>query len=190
MADGVVGGLGAVYGHPGRRSARASPARVGDEILAVGTDIYRTGTSRRHVYVLAADARARRLRRRAREPDGEIIGMAFAIDPGRNATAYALTDAEIEPVLASAERSRTVETGRCLSADRPHVVVASARRLRHVDVRLLSFDEDALAGALLGGFDDRVEHVVGESGQTLGAARVGEDLRRLPSRRRGRRRAG
>jgi S1-C subfamily serine protease len=46
---------------------------------------------------------------------GDVIGMAFAIDPGRNATAYALTDAEIRPVL---ERvgigSRHVDTGRCL----------------------------------------------------------------------------
>ena len=57
------------------------------------------GTSRRHVYVLAAVARAGRLRRRARERAGKVIGMAFAIDPGRNATAYALTDAEIDPVL-------------------------------------------------------------------------------------------
>ena len=34
--------------------SQASPARVGDEILAVGTDIYRTGIEPRHVYVLAA----------------------------------------------------------------------------------------------------------------------------------------
>ena len=50
-----------------RRCCDASPARVGDEILAVGTDIYRTGTSRRHVYVLAAALAPGRLRRRARE---------------------------------------------------------------------------------------------------------------------------
>ena len=54
MANGAVGNVGAVYGHPGGGALRASPARVGDEILAVGTDIYRTGSSRRHVYVLAA----------------------------------------------------------------------------------------------------------------------------------------
>ena len=37
------GDIGAVYGHPGGGPLTASPARVGDEILAVGTDIYRTG---------------------------------------------------------------------------------------------------------------------------------------------------
>ena len=46
--------LGAVYGHPGGGPLRASPARVGEEIVAVGTDIYRTGESRREVFVLAA----------------------------------------------------------------------------------------------------------------------------------------
>ena len=116
MADGVVGGVGAVYGHPGGGALRASPARVGDEIVAVGTDIYRTGTSRRHVYVLAAalapgDSGGALVNRR-----GDIIGMAFAIDPGRSATAYALTDAEIRPVISQVlERDPTpVATGRCL----------------------------------------------------------------------------
>jgi len=116
MANGVVGAVGAVYGHPGGGPLQASPARVGAEILAVGTDIYRTGTSRRHVYVLAAalapgDSGGALVNR-----SGEIIGMAFAIDPGRSATAYALTDAEIRPVIREVlERDPTpVATGRCL----------------------------------------------------------------------------
>src|SRR5688500_3856779 len=45
--------------------------------------------------------------------------------------------------------------------------------------RLLDLDEDALAGALLGGLDDGVLHPVGDVGQPLGAARFGEDLRAL-----------
>ena len=99
LTTGKVGDLGAVYGHPGGGRLQASPARVGDEILAVGTDIYRTGSSRRHVYVLAAvlapgDSGGALVNER-----GEVIGMAFAIDPGRKATAYALTDAEMRPVL-------------------------------------------------------------------------------------------
>ena len=47
---------------------------------------------------------------------GQVIGMAFAIDPGRSATAYALTDAEIRPVLRDVlgrARDRS-STGRCL----------------------------------------------------------------------------
>ncbi len=44
-----------------------------------------------------------------------MIGVAFAIDPGRDATGFALTDAEVRPVLAEARtRSTAVDTGRCL----------------------------------------------------------------------------
>jgi len=116
MATGVVGTVGAVYGHPGGGALAASPARVGAEILAVGTDIYRTGTSRRHVYVLAAALAPGDSGGAVVNRAGDIIGMAFAIDPGRSATAYALTDAEIRPVIRQVlERAPTpVATGRCL----------------------------------------------------------------------------
>jgi hypothetical protein len=116
MALGTVSTEGAVYGHPGGGVLEASPARIGDEILAVGTDIYRTGSSKRHVYVLAAklapgDSGGALVNRR-----GEVVGMAFAIDPGRSSTAYALTDSEMDPVLQSVRQSEPaqVPTGRCL----------------------------------------------------------------------------
>ena len=43
--------------------------------------------------------------------------MAFAIDPGRNGTAYALTDAEVRAVLSAARRGPkdAVDTGDCLA---------------------------------------------------------------------------
>ena len=116
MANGSAGTNGAVYGHPGGGVLKAAPARVGEEILAVGTDIYRTGTSRRHVYVLAAALAPGDSGGAVVNGRGEIIGMAFAIDPGRSTTAYALTDAEIRPVLRAVLQSdqRPVNTGRCL----------------------------------------------------------------------------
>ena len=40
----------------------------------------------------------------------------------------------------------------------------------------LHFDEDALAGALLGGFDHCVELSIGDVGETGRATRIGEDL--------------
>jgi S1-C subfamily serine protease len=115
IVDGSVGDVGAVYGHPGGGPLQAAPARVGDEILAVGTDIYRTGSSRRHVYVLASQLAPGDSGGALVDVDGNVIGMAFAIDPGRSATAYALTDAEVRAVLTAARRSRTpVDTGGCL----------------------------------------------------------------------------
>jgi uncharacterized membrane protein required for colicin V production len=115
LAAGEVGSVGAVYGHPRGGALSASPARVGEEIVAKGTDIYRTGSSLRRVFVLASalapgDSGGALVNRK-----GVVIGMAFAIDPGRNATAYALTDAEIRPLLGRVgRRSRAVDTGRCL----------------------------------------------------------------------------
>lgn len=116
LTKGHIGAVGAVYGHPRGGPLAASPARVSDEIPAKGTDIYRTGSSLRQVYVLASalapgDSGGALVNRR-----GSVIGMAFAIDPGRNATAYALTDAEIRPVLGPVRdgHSGRVDTGRCL----------------------------------------------------------------------------
>ena len=116
IVDGSVGDVGAVYGHPGGGPLQAAPARVGDEIVAVGTDIYRTGSSRRNVYVLASRLAPGDSGGALVDLDGNVIGMAFAIDPGRSATAYALTDAEVRTVLRGAQRgARTrVDTGGCL----------------------------------------------------------------------------
>jgi hypothetical protein len=113
---GGIGVVGAVYGHPRGGALTASPARVGDEIVAVGTDIYRTGSSRRQVYVLASALAPGDSGGALVNDRGKVIGMAFAIDPGRNATAYALTDAEITPVLDPVRAGDTpaVDTGRCL----------------------------------------------------------------------------
>jgi S1-C subfamily serine protease len=116
IVDGSVGDVGAVYGHPGGGPLQAAPARVGDEILAVGTDIYRTSQSRRHVYVLASKLAPGDSGGALVDTSGSVIGMAFAIDPGHAATAYALTDAEVRAVLSAARQgSRTpVDTGKCL----------------------------------------------------------------------------
>jgi len=116
IVDGSVGDVGAVYGHPGGGPLQAAPARVGDEILAVGTDIYRTAPSRRHVYVLASKLAPGDSGGALVDRAGRVIGMAFAIDPGHAATAYALTDAEVRAVLGAARPGsrNPVDTGQCL----------------------------------------------------------------------------
>lgn len=116
MRTGAVGDVGAVYGHPGGGALQATPARIGDEILAVGTDIYRTASSRRHVYVVAARLAPGDSGGALVDTHGDVIGMAFAIDPGRSATAYALTNVEVQAVLekVQGQAPKPVATGHCL----------------------------------------------------------------------------
>lgn len=113
LGVGEVGDLGAVYGHPGGGELEASPARVGEEILAVGTDIYRTAESRRQVLVLAAALEPGDSGGALVDVTGEVVGVAFAIDPGRDGTSYALANEEVQAVL-DAVGSGAVDTGRCL----------------------------------------------------------------------------
>jgi S1-C subfamily serine protease len=44
---------------------------------------------------------------------GRVVGMAFAVDPGNAATAYALAPDEVRPVLATAATA-AVPTGGCV----------------------------------------------------------------------------
>jgi S1-C subfamily serine protease len=112
-ADAEEGDSGWVYGHPGGEQLRVAPARIGKEIIALGSDIYRTSDSRRRVYILAARLAPGDSGAPFVNAKGEVIGVAFAIDPGSDRTAYALTDDEVRPVLRAAGNA-PVDTGDCL----------------------------------------------------------------------------
>ena len=115
LADGNAdaGTIGGVYGHPGGGPLKPTPARVAERIDARGTDIYRTTPTQRSVFVLAARLQPGDSGAPLVDQAGNVIGIAFAIDPGTDTTAYALTNEELRPAL-SAIPSRTAETGSCL----------------------------------------------------------------------------
>ncbi len=92
---------------------RAAPARIGEKIVAVGTDIYRTGESRRDVFVLAAALAPGDSGGPLVGLNGEVLGVAFAIDPGQEGTSYAITDDEVRAVIETVNFDG-VDTGRCL----------------------------------------------------------------------------
>jgi S1-C subfamily serine protease len=108
-----VGATGAVYGYPRGGPLQEAPARVAERIVAVGTDIYRTGTTRRDVFVLAAELEPGDSGGPLVDRDGQVIGIAFAVDPGHTGTGYALTNVEIDAVLASVG-SDSIDSGPCL----------------------------------------------------------------------------
>ena len=112
-ADVEEGGLGAVFGHPGGGALRAAPFEVGRTVDATGTDIYDEQRTERKVLVLAASLAPGDSGAALIDPQGRVVGVAFAIAPDRPGVAYALDIEELEAVLAT-DLSRAVDTGPCL----------------------------------------------------------------------------
>ncbi len=110
---GKKGDEGAVFGHPGGGNLRIAPARIAERIIAVGTDIYRTSATRRDVFVLASELRPGDSGAPLVNSAGEVTGVAFAIDPARSGTSYAVTDKEVREVLSKRSLA-SVATGDCL----------------------------------------------------------------------------
>jgi S1-C subfamily serine protease len=113
LASPEVGMVGAVYGHPHGGPLKVIPARIAQNIVATGTDIYRTSSSRRHVLILATSLQPGDSGGALVDPAGNVVGVAFATDPGQAHTGYALTSDQVRTVLASAG-STPVATGSCL----------------------------------------------------------------------------
>jgi S1-C subfamily serine protease len=117
FADGGVGTTGAVFGHPGGGPLRIAPARIAETVTAAGTDIYRTGRTSRRVQVLAAELAPGDSGGPLVDQQGRMVGVAFAIDPGQESTAYALTRGEVDAVLGPALRGgaqTSADTGPCV----------------------------------------------------------------------------
>jgi len=108
-----VGTSGGVFGHPRGGPLEISPFEVGEEITAVGTDIYDSSRSERDVLVLAADLAPGDSGGALVDPRGQVVGVAFAIAPDRPSVAYALAVDEVTAVL-SGDLSRERDTGNCL----------------------------------------------------------------------------
>jgi S1-C subfamily serine protease len=116
-ADGSDGMTGAVFGYPGGGPLAISPARIAETVNAAGTDIYRTGRTRREVYVLATELAPGDSGGPLVDQRGRAVGVAFAIDPGQEATGYALTRSEVDSMLVPAlnrDASSPVGAGPCL----------------------------------------------------------------------------
>ncbi len=115
IASGTVGSRGAVFGHPGgQERVRAAPAAVRRQVQAVGRDLYDSRSTRREVFVLAADLRPGDSGGPLVSQVGSVIGVAFAIAPDRPGTSYAVTDKELRAAL-SVPRRAPVGTGPCLT---------------------------------------------------------------------------
>jgi S1-C subfamily serine protease len=108
-----TGDTGGVFGHPGGGPLEISPFRVSDRITATGTDIYDRDRTSRDVLVLASELAPGDSGSALVDPNGQVVGVAFAVAPDKPGVSYALAVEELEAVLAG-DLSRERDTGGCL----------------------------------------------------------------------------
>jgi S1-C subfamily serine protease len=113
LGSATVGDVGAVFGHPGGGALRATPFEVGREVQATGTDIYDQQRIERQVLILSAALEPGDSGGALINPDGVVVGVAFAIAPDRPGVAYALDREELDAVLVG-DLSQPVDMGPCL----------------------------------------------------------------------------
>jgi S1-C subfamily serine protease len=101
-----------VFGYPGGGSLEISPFEVREAVEAVGRDLYGDGPTQRQVLVLASRLAPGDSGSALVNPDGAVVGAAFAIAPDREGTAYALDSDEVREAL-DAPRA-PADTGPCL----------------------------------------------------------------------------
>jgi S1-C subfamily serine protease len=113
LRDADTGDVGGVFGHPGGGGLEVSPFRVAEQITAVGRDIYDQGSTSRDVLVLASDLAPGDSGSALVDPQGQVVGVAFAVAPDKPGVAYALAISELREVLER-DLSRERDTGGCL----------------------------------------------------------------------------
>lgn len=107
------GDRGGIYGFPGGGDLRIAPYEIARNVEARGTDIYDDDRTVRDVFFLSSALRPGDSGSALVEPDGDVVGVAFAIAPDRDDVAYALTDVELRAVL-DGPRGGAVGTGPCI----------------------------------------------------------------------------
>ncbi|MBR7743400.1 MarP family serine protease [Phycicoccus sp. BSK3Z-2] len=106
-----------VAGFPGDAGLYVGAARVRDVLDARGADIYGDAGPVREIYSLRATVRQGASGGPVLDASGDVVGMVFATSLDDEQTGYALTFAEIDPVLGDAAGVRSpVATGDCRAA--------------------------------------------------------------------------
>ena len=104
----------AVIGYPENGGLEAMPARVRDELVAPGNDIYGEGTVVREVLSLRADVRPGNSGGPVVNKSGEVVGVVFAASVDRDDTGYAMTSRQVASAVAEGlSADKPVSTGPC-----------------------------------------------------------------------------
>ncbi len=107
---------GGIFGHPGGAPLRVAPFVVGDEVNAVGSDIYDSHRTERQVLILASQLHPGDSGAALVDAGGTVVGVAFAIAPDDPNVAYALSVSEVNEVIAGdpGRLGSPADTGPCL----------------------------------------------------------------------------
>jgi S1-C subfamily serine protease len=97
------GTQGAAIGYPGGGDEKVSPAVVNGEVQAEGRDIYGQNLVVRHIWIVQADVLPGNSGGPLVDIDGNVVGVIFAASTSQQGTAYALTDAEVQPDIDQAQ---------------------------------------------------------------------------------------
>jgi len=104
----------AVIGYPENGGLDATPARIRDEQVATGTDIYGEGSVVREVLSLRADVRPGNSGGPVVNREGNVVGVVFAASVDRDDTGYAMTSRQVASAVASGiSATKAVGTGPC-----------------------------------------------------------------------------
>ncbi|RDV45857.1 serine protease [Leifsonia sp. ku-ls] len=110
--DLTAGSAAWAAGYPGDGPFTISPQRVRDRITARGTDIYQSGSVERDIYSLRGVVRPGNSGGPLLDANGDVAGVVFARSATDPETGYALTLAELRPVLSSVG-SAPISSGAC-----------------------------------------------------------------------------
>ncbi len=103
-----------VIGYPENGGLDAKPARIRDELVAPGNDIYGGGAVVREVLSLRADVRPGNSGGPVVNRDGDVVGVVFAASIDRDDTGYAMTSRQVAKAVAEGlSASKPVGTGPC-----------------------------------------------------------------------------
>lgn len=110
-----TGASAVAAGFPSNGPYDTEPARVREVLTATGTDIYRQQTVSRQIYALRGVVRPGNSGGPLLDTSGKVVGVVFARSTTDDDTGYALTLAEIQPVIAQLGASTPVSAGACSS---------------------------------------------------------------------------
>ena len=99
-------------GYPGDGAYTVSPERVREKLVARGGDIYQSSTVDREIYALRGSVRPGNSGGPLFDASGKVAGVVFARSTTDPETGYALTLAELRPVLATVGTA-PVDSGGC-----------------------------------------------------------------------------